>query len=157
MTSNIEAVRRRNRERPETFIEVSPADYDELRVDSAIDCNVVIEKPLPELVGMVQRKEVRYHRDLPVHIFAKLKAAVPCQLCCGARNQRATLERREGNRRRVQTFSFAVVIRCLLRLSNELLRKHSRAGKRAMEVLNPCIGGGSKRDPTTDLRGIENS
>jgi len=76
VTSNIEAVRRRNRGRPETFIEVSPADYDELKVDSAIDCNVVIEKPLSELVGMVRRKEVRYHRDLPVQIFAKLKAAV---------------------------------------------------------------------------------
>jgi hypothetical protein len=45
-------------------------------VDSAIDCNVVIEKPLSELIGMVQRKEVRYHRDLPVQILAKLKAAV---------------------------------------------------------------------------------
>ena len=76
VTSNIEAVRRRNRERPETFIEISSADYDELKVNSAIDCNVVIEKPLSELVGMVQRKEVRYHRDLPVQIFAKLKAAV---------------------------------------------------------------------------------
>ncbi len=76
VTSNIEAVRRRNRERPKTFIEISAADYDELKVNSAIDCNVVIEKPLSELVGMVQRKEVRYHRDLPVQIFAKLKAAV---------------------------------------------------------------------------------
>ena len=76
VTSNIEAVRRRNRERPETFIEVSPSDYDELKVDSAIDCNVVVEKALSELVGMVQRKEARYHRDLPVQIFAKLKAAV---------------------------------------------------------------------------------
>ena len=76
VTSKVEAVRRRNRERPETFIEISPADYDELKVESAIDCNVVIEKPLSELVGMVQRKEVRYHRDLPVQIFGKLKAAV---------------------------------------------------------------------------------
>ena len=76
VTSNIEAVRRRNRERPKTFIEISLADYDELKVDSAIDCNVVIEKPLSELVGMVQRKEVRYHQDLPAIIFASLKTAV---------------------------------------------------------------------------------
>jgi hypothetical protein len=76
VTSKVEAVRRRNRERPETFIEISPGDYGELAMDSAIDCNVVIEKPLSELVGMVQRKEVRYHLDLPVEIFAKLKAAV---------------------------------------------------------------------------------
>jgi hypothetical protein len=62
--------------RPETFIEISPADYDDLKVSSAIDCNVVIEKPLSELTEMVKRKEVRYHRDLPPEIFAKLKAAV---------------------------------------------------------------------------------
>src|SRR5437588_3501254 len=79
----------------------------------------------------------------------KTQSRCTCQLCCGARNQRTTLERREGNRRRVQTSSFAVVIRCLLRLSNEL--------RRAVETLNRYIGGGRKRDETTDLRGIENS
>jgi hypothetical protein len=76
VTSKVEAVRRRNRERRETFIEISPSDYDELKVNSAIDCNVLIEKPLLELAGMVRRKEVRYHRDLPPNIFASLKAAI---------------------------------------------------------------------------------
>jgi hypothetical protein len=76
ITSKVEAVRRRDRERRETFIEISPADYDELRVHSAIDGNVVIEKPLSELAGMVRRKEVRYHRGLPTEIFASLKAAI---------------------------------------------------------------------------------
>ncbi len=76
VTSKIEAVRRRNRERPETFIEIAPADYAELAADSAIDGNVVIEKPLAELAGMVRRREVRYHRDLPSEIFATLKAAI---------------------------------------------------------------------------------
>ena len=36
----------------------------------------LLEKPLAELVGMVERKEVRYHRDLLPEIFAKIKAAV---------------------------------------------------------------------------------
>ena len=76
VTSKVEAVRRRNRERPQTFIEISPTDYDELKVNSAIDCNVVLEKPLSELAGMVQRKEVLYHRGLPANIFASLKAAI---------------------------------------------------------------------------------
>ncbi|HEV2046071.1 MAG TPA: hypothetical protein VGQ95_05685 [Chthoniobacterales bacterium] len=76
VTSKVEAVRRRNRDRPETFIEISPTDYDELTVHSAIDCNVVVEKPLSELAGMVQRKEVRYHRHLPPEIFTKLKAGI---------------------------------------------------------------------------------
>jgi len=58
-------------------------------------------------------------------------------------------ENRRGKMGRVETFSFAVVIRCLLRPSNEL--------RRVMEMLNRYIDGGRKRDPTTDLRGIENS
>ncbi len=49
----------------------------------------------------------------------------------------------------LKTFSFAVVIRCLLRLSNEL--------RRAMETLNRCIDGERKRDQATNFRGIENS
>src|SRR5947199_2237965 len=49
---------------------------------------------------------------------------------------------------RLKTFSVAVVIRCLLRPSNEL--------RRAMETLNRYIDGGRKRDPTTDLHRIEN-
>jgi hypothetical protein len=76
VSSKVETVRRRNRERSETFIEISPINYKELKVNSAIDCNVVIEKPLSELAGMVQRKEVRYHRDLPATIFASIKAAI---------------------------------------------------------------------------------
>lgn len=76
VTSKVEAVRRRNRDRPETFIEILPSDYDELTMNSAIDCNVVIEKPLAELADMVQRRQVRYDRDLPAEVFTKLKAAI---------------------------------------------------------------------------------
>src|SRR5438046_8135076 len=47
------------------------------------------------------------------------------------------------------TLGPAVVIRCLLRPSDEL--------RRAMETLNRYIDGGRKRDQTTDLRGIEDS
>src|SRR5438093_9480720 len=57
------------------------------------------------------------------------------------------MEERKG--RRVETFGFAVVIRCLLHPSNEL--------RRAMETLNRYIDGGRKRDQPTDLRGIKNS
>jgi hypothetical protein len=57
-------------------VEISPQEYDEFSVLSAVDCNVVLEKPLAELVGMVERNEVRYHRDLPSEIFAKIRTAV---------------------------------------------------------------------------------
>jgi hypothetical protein len=76
VTSNIADVRTRNRTRMETVVEITPSEYSEFKRLSAVDCNVVLEKPLAELAGMVRRKEVRYHRDLPPEIFAKIKAAV---------------------------------------------------------------------------------
>jgi len=72
----VEKVRLRNRERPGTVVEISPQEYDEFKVLSAVDCNVVLEKPLAELIGLVRRKEVRYHKDMPAEIFARIKAAI---------------------------------------------------------------------------------
>jgi hypothetical protein len=60
----------------QTVVEITPSEYAEFTVRSAIDCNSVFEKPLAELAGMVRRKEVRYHRDLPPKIFARVRAAV---------------------------------------------------------------------------------
>jgi hypothetical protein len=60
----------------ETVVEIKPSEYSEFTRLSAVDCNVVLEKPLAELAGMVRRKEVRYHRDLPPNIFEKIRAAV---------------------------------------------------------------------------------
>ena len=76
VTSKVDNVRIRNRERPDTVVEISPKEYDEFKMLSAVDCNVVLEKSLSELAGLVRRKEVRYHKDLPPEIFAKIKAAV---------------------------------------------------------------------------------
>lgn len=76
VTSNIADVRTRNRTRMETVVEIAPSEYGEFSRRSAIDCNVVFEKPLSELAGMVRRKEVRYHRDLPPGIFIRIRAAI---------------------------------------------------------------------------------
>ena len=76
VTSKVDNVRIRNRERPDTVVEISPKEYNEFKMLSAVDCNVVLEKSLSELAGLVRRKEVRYHKDLPPEIFAKIKAAV---------------------------------------------------------------------------------
>jgi len=76
VTSNIADVRTRNRTRMETVVEITPSEYSEFTRLSAVDCNVVLEKPLAELAGMVRRKEVRYHRDLPPNILEKIRAAV---------------------------------------------------------------------------------
>ena len=76
VTSKVEKVRLRNRERPHTVVEISPNEYDEFSVLSAIDGNVVLEKPLSELAGLVKRKEVRYHKNLPPIVFAKIRTAI---------------------------------------------------------------------------------
>ncbi len=76
VTSKVEKVRFRNRERSHTVVEISPTEYDEFSVLSAIDCNVVLEKPLSELVGLVKRQEVRYHKNLPLAVFGKIRTAI---------------------------------------------------------------------------------
>jgi hypothetical protein len=76
VTSNVADARTRNRNRLQTIVEITPAEYREFKVHSVVDCNVVLEKPLSELSGMVRRNEVGYHRDLPAEIFAKIKTAV---------------------------------------------------------------------------------
>lgn len=76
VTSKVEKVRLRNRHRPHTVVEISPADYDELKVPSAVDCNTVLEKPLGELVDLVRCRQVRYHKDMPKPVFAKIRQAV---------------------------------------------------------------------------------
>jgi len=60
----------------ETVVDITPSEYSEFTRLSVVDCNVVLEKPLAELAGMVRRNEVRYHRDLPAEIFAKIRTAV---------------------------------------------------------------------------------
>lgn len=76
VTSKVDKVRLRHREHPGTVVEISPKEYSEFKVPAAVDCNVVLEKPLAELAGLVRRKEVRYHQDMPAEIFARIKAAV---------------------------------------------------------------------------------
>ena len=76
VTSQLDKVRLRNRTRLETEVEISPAEYAEFRVESAVDCHVVLEKSLSELVEMIARKQVRYHRDVSPEILRKLQAAI---------------------------------------------------------------------------------
>lgn len=76
VTSKLDKVRFRNRHRPETVVEISPTEYTEFKVLSAIDGNVVLEKPLSELAALVASKQVRYHRDLPAALLGKLQAAI---------------------------------------------------------------------------------
>jgi len=76
VTSNVADARTRNRNRLQTIVEITPEEYREFKVHLVVDCNVVLEKPLSELSGMVRRNEVRYHCDLPAEIFAKIKTAV---------------------------------------------------------------------------------
>ena len=76
VTSRLDNVRLRNRSRPKTVVFITPTDYPEFRVESAVDTNVVLEKPLSELVKLVRERRVRYHRDLPAAVFEKIRTAI---------------------------------------------------------------------------------
>ena len=76
VTSQIDKVRIRNRERPDTVVEITPAEYAEFTKHSAIDCNVIFEKPVSDLAEMVRQKHVRYHIDLPAPLLEKIRAAI---------------------------------------------------------------------------------
>ncbi len=75
-TSNLEGVKLRNKERPSTVVEIAPADYPELTLPSAIDCNVLFRRTLDEMSGMVRSRVVRYHRDLPPAALARVREAI---------------------------------------------------------------------------------
>ena len=75
-TSQIEKVRLRNRERPESVVEFGPDDYAPLSCPTAIDGNVIHRRTLAEMAGLVRRKELRYHPDIPSQLFARIRAAV---------------------------------------------------------------------------------
>jgi hypothetical protein len=75
-TSQIDKVRLRNRERPETVVEFGPSDYSPLTLPSAIDANVIFRRTPGELADLMQRKAVRYHPDLPPALLEKIRAAI---------------------------------------------------------------------------------
>ena len=103
VTSNVEDARTRNRDPSQTIVEITPAEYKELKVHSAVDCNVVIEKPLSELRGMVKRNEVRYHRDLPPEHIRNDQNRHPRQSGRSRRDQADALEKaaRDSSAKRV--------------------------------------------------------
>lgn len=76
VTSQIEKVRLRNRERPETVVEILPGEYQDFTKHSAVEGNTILEKSLAELVDMHTQKRVRFHRDLPERLLVKIKAAI---------------------------------------------------------------------------------
>ncbi len=75
-TSQIDKVRIRNCERPQTVVEFGPADYAPLNRPTAIDGNVVFRRTLAEMADLVRRKKMEYHPDLPPALLEKIQAAV---------------------------------------------------------------------------------
>jgi hypothetical protein len=75
-TSQIEKVRKRNHERPETVVEFGPADYAPLDRPTAVDGNVIVRRRLSEMADLVRRKEMVYHPDLPPILQERIRAAI---------------------------------------------------------------------------------
>lgn len=75
-SSQLENIRLRNRTRPETVVEINPAEYAELTMVSAVDCNIIFRRSLDEMIALVRQHRVRYHRDLPAAVLEKIRAAI---------------------------------------------------------------------------------
>lgn len=75
-TSQIDKVRQRNRERPETVVEFGPADYAPLDRPTAVDGNVIVRRSLSEMADLVRRKEMAYHPDLPPPLLERIRTAL---------------------------------------------------------------------------------
>lgn len=75
-TSQVDKVRLRNRERPDTVVEFGPEDYAPLDRPTAIDGNVILRRSLAEMADLVSRKEVGYHPHLPPNLLARIREAI---------------------------------------------------------------------------------
>jgi hypothetical protein len=61
---------------PGTLVEIGPKDYDELKVPSVVDCNVVFNKALSELAEKIQRREVVCKKDLSSDILNAIRQGI---------------------------------------------------------------------------------
>lgn len=75
-TSQIDKVRMRNRERPDTVVEFGVSDYSVLDRPTAVDGNVIFKRSLGEMADLVRQKSLRYHPDLPLELMNRIRAAV---------------------------------------------------------------------------------
>jgi hypothetical protein len=75
-TSQIDKVRQRNRERPETVVEFGPMDFAPLDRATAVDGNVLVRRSLGEMADLVRRKEIGFHPDLPAELLSRIRAAL---------------------------------------------------------------------------------
>lgn len=75
-TSQIDKVRQRNRERPETVVEFGPAEFAPLDRPTAVDGNVIVRRSLSEMADLVRRKEISYHPDLPADLLCRIRTAL---------------------------------------------------------------------------------
>lgn len=75
-TSKVEKLKFRHRENPQTIVEVSPVEYLDLRVPSAIDCNYICRRSLEQMAQMIREKKIGYQRDLPASALERVRQAV---------------------------------------------------------------------------------
>lgn len=75
-TSQIEKVRQRNREHPETVVEFGPNEFEPLDRPTAVDGNVIVRRSLSEIADLAIRKQIAYHPDLPANLMERIQNAI---------------------------------------------------------------------------------
>ena len=76
VTSNLAGVRQRCAGLPGTWVEITPKEYSELTMLSAVDCNQVIRISRIQIIEKIRCREIGYKDDLPDAIMEKLINAV---------------------------------------------------------------------------------
>ncbi|KAB0671126.1 hypothetical protein F6V30_00600 [Oryzomonas sagensis] len=59
-----------------TTVEIDPNTYNDFRVLSIVDCNVVFEKSINELAQKYASGQLRFKSDMPMEVVERLRAAV---------------------------------------------------------------------------------
>jgi len=76
-SSKITKVKRRRSGFPEgTLVEISPTEYTEFSVDSVIDCNVIWQKSVSELVQKLSRRELLLKAKMKAGLIKKIRKGV---------------------------------------------------------------------------------
>ncbi|MCP4682171.1 MAG: hypothetical protein GY864_07545 [Desulfobacterales bacterium] len=75
-SSQIEKVKRRRRDYPETLVEIRKDEYIGFSVDSIVDCNDVFTKRIKHLAEKLENGDLKMKAEMETSLVEKLRKAV---------------------------------------------------------------------------------
>jgi hypothetical protein len=75
-SSQIQAVKRRRRNLPDTTVEIKKEKYPDFKKDSIVDCNDVFVKSMDTLILKLKQNELKLKMEIDITLVKKLRTAV---------------------------------------------------------------------------------